>query len=485
MAQRRRALNGLPFPQAKHVLGHWSAATLPSMADGTQLASWVASIGGAVAVQATSATQPTYKASGVGGRPGVFFNGSQRLVVTDPKQLLAIMNPMTSMTYASGFTIIVVSSNDATDSTHTPATVVGSGNSANIYLNASKGRAGNGTATAGQTIPYTGQGLTVQALVQEPFFPSGRNLVTVDESARVYINGTCVPRAQSSTTALKPAGAGPIVLGAGEDTVTHSFRGTIYDVIIMDAALTWPEIIQATKWAFDDHKVAYPWAGIPYFIVTMGDSVDSGTGTNIASEAYSYLMAANMSLTCGQWGNYATPSIKLNALEYNARKHIDGLQAALGGIPLMLVFHAYRNDGGGAAFVTSVNGFFANRKAINPRTKIVNITSTSYSGESTDRMAYCAAWDSDAKTYLDGYVAMHNTPFMGLNDTFTENPTYFSGDGIHPDALGNSEIETYTTPVVQAIYGGASGLQTISTSFVLLETGGFLLLDNGGAIIRE
>lgn len=234
----------------------------------------------------------------------------------------------------------------------------------------------------------------------------------------------------------------------------------------------WPEVFEITMRAFDKHGQAYPWAGQPFFPVFMGDSLTNGTTSSITAltNTCAYLIASggqsySLGLGPGQWGVLATPSIKLNALELDAQKHIDGLYAVLG-IPILLVFYAYRNDKGGASFVARVKSFIAARRAASPvPIKVVLHTATDYSEDGivddATRNAYNSQWDTEyanTTTGLDGYCRIHNSPHLGADGSWSTFPTYLHTDHLHWSDLGAAEVATYLGPVVQSIYGGASGL---------------------------
>jgi hypothetical protein len=479
MALRTGQLDGRFFPASRaDIVEYWAPESLV-LANNASVPVWTGRFRGAVAYQGTGANQPTFHTSALNGLPGLYCQNSHWMRVVDPKDLLTILNPANSVAnLARGYTVIGIYLGDGTASSKgVNAAIMGnaSGTGANLYMQASGGVAGRNSGS--NNIPITNSGLQVIVHTNPQLLAGGST--STDQLSATYVNGTRVPKPVQGSVNY---GSSDIIFGSGSNAAAQACRGTLLGFIIIQRELTYPEVIYATRWAFDKYGQTYPWAGQAYFPVFIGDSIDSGTGTTAVAATYSYLIAMggksySLGLGVGGWGNLAGSGYTLNAMEHVAQKHLVGLSGALGGIPLMIFWHGYRNDQGGSAYVARQNASINRIKAQCPGSKVIVMTPTDYSTTSGNQAAasdstcytMLTTYDADARTGIDGYAMLHTHPIMGgtgahTNVTYTYVAgvtTYWFSDYIHTGDQGNDlAIGAYAGPIAQALYAGGAGPYT-------------------------
>lgn len=417
----------------------WDAADLSALADGAAVTSWTDSVSGAVNNQSGGGGAPTYKASALGGKPGVKFNGNQRLSGTGST---ALNNVTSSGTYSI---VLVQSGIDWTNS--------------------------QAKATAFSSYTGNGQYRPVSAGSQGPGyqddFSSGAKMdaglhVAVFQSAQ----GNSEQFHFFDGTAFRPGSAGftfsnDFCLGGySNDYGEGFFKGTLHKVFFYDRLLSQVEVLQIQKAACDDYSQPYPWAGKSCFHAYFGDSLTFGLSASSPNASYPNKAAAALNRPFGTYTGLGFVGYAYGLLENEAQKHIDGI-SAITGIPTALPFFEWYNEARGTAMGdvhAATNTFIQNRKNADPTIKIVLGTSTDANSSEiqsvkADRAKFNGYFDAAAnRTGLAGYAPIHNNANIGVAGAAAASgaSTYFQSDLIHLTDAGYAELAGIFTAAINA-----------------------------------
>ena len=413
---------GLSLPQLGALVAKFSADAITPQADNTNLVTWTDSINGAAATQATGGLQPKYRTNRMGGLPSVQFPGTAVLSAGRPTALMAALDQITSNTYMVVYKTLGAANSNAmlmaaADGNGGGIMVVGDGAKVGMYA---------------QNVPSTGG--TFMSVAQ-----SSTNSVAGGGTVcyRTAVNGCVVNPTQNET----PTSSTFNFQIGGITGKSFFANADIYEIWVWSVALTPVELLQAHAYACSKYSQPVPWLSVPYFLVCDGDSITMGSGA-AGSGSYPYQLAAAMGLSYGQWTNVGVGGITSGYMNTKAPTDLAGIPAVTGKPMRICAFEYYNQKANSAASIESAFQAYAARVRAYANTKLVWGTSTS-SGSDPDstRASYDTWCDSNAASYCDAYVALHNETHIGVSGSFAAN----FGTGLnlffndpHPNAAGNA-----------------------------------------------
>lgn len=409
------------LPAQANIAARWSASSLPVVADGTTVSSWTDMVGGLVAPAAGGAS--TYKAAFGGGKPGVHFAGG-RFVIGTPSSLSFLQ----SNTYNWSITIVLKNPTVASDF----AVMFGDGNyGPGLWL--------------GHDLAHGLSGPNFQ--ITNPT-PSQVTTVTLS-GGWLFLNGVRFAIVGETWTAGNSLGIGDYGSGG------LPFGGDISEVIIRNASLTAPQVLQEHLWACSQFGQASPLTGLTRFVVFDGDSQMYGIGAENTSTASGvnfappHVIARSKGWALGGYGAVGKPGAAMdgrdvgsNNLPFHAPDDVDGY-AAVTGLPVTVCWFEWYNTFNSSAYTLHKNYGAARRTAI-PGVRLVAGTSLdSHDRSGALRDSFNAAMVANADGAFDAVIPLHTLPHEGVNGACpTVSPysnTYFA-DGVHFTQAGYSEI---------------------------------------------
>jgi hypothetical protein len=429
---------GVALPQIANLVTRFSADDIPAQADGSKVTSWTDGIAGVVAAQGTSANQPTYVASALGGKPGVAVNGTQWLSIASNGAMGTAMN-------STDYTVLVVVSNVLTTSIGGFFGGQTSGTGHFYIANGTvAGRYDNTLLTS--SVPFTGSGLVSFGSISVST-PPGSGPIT-----RTAVGGSVVAQVPGVGPVLSATLVG---IGASSGTGTFAGKGIIHEILVWNKGLNPAEVLQAEAWIRTKYGQALPWAGSTAFVLFDGDSQTADQGATAIKNGHTYLTAQSLGLALGQWTNSGVRGINLTNLNVKSSE-LAGFPTLLAGKRLVVAAFEYYNSKAqsGATNYALMQNYITTVGAQGTNTRFA-IGSAFSSGSDPDANrlgagSYCALLD--ATPLGSGYAQLHLLPHIGVSGGAAANPTYFLGDLIHLADLGHAELATaWTSPINAAI----------------------------------
>lgn len=430
---------GATLPQIGSLVTRFSADDIPVQTNGSKVTSWTDGVGGVVASQATSANQPTYVVSALGGKPGVAVNGTEWLSIATPGAMGTTMQ-------TTNYTVLMVVSN-VSASTFGGLFGGNSGGSGHFYV-ASGAVAGqyNGGLLL-NTAPFTGTGMIVTGGMS-----ASSSGTWGGASWRSFLNGSVIVQ----ITGTGPTGiAGGLGIGASNSTGQFAGVGTVHEIMVWSQALTPGEILQAQAYFCGKYSQPLPWAAGTSFVCFDGDSQTAGQAATGPANSYPYLAAQTLGLAYGQWTNTGFRGISLSNLNAKTAE-LSAIPGIVGRRVVFSMFEYYNSKGFvGSVNAASLNTWMASLRALGSNIKLV-VGSAFSSGSDPDANrlgvgSYCAVLDATPPG--DFYVPFHTVlPHMGASGAAAANTSYFNADLVHPSNLGYAEVaSSVTTPIANAI----------------------------------
>lgn len=428
--------SGPSLPGLTDLIAKFEADTIVAT-NGASVPSWTDSVSGIVASQGTGAAQPTYVASGIGGKPALAFNGNQWLPIATPG---AIATAKT----AGNYTVLFVTSNVTT--AHGNGCVFGAGVGGNGWQFTVNGTtlgrynggflksavpAVNNAAPAGFT--------TFGATGQTPYpLSSGPAL------ERIFVRSSVV---HSLAAAIVATGDGYAIGSAGSTgTTTFNMIGQCSAVYMWKRALTPVELMLAEVYLCNKYNQPLPWATGNY-VAFAGDSQTTNVGATGVINGYPYRCVTVAALKYGQWQQLGIGGITIENNIASTAVEIKNLAQVLGTskrivVPFFEFVNSWTAGDSAATFLQRHQDFDLAVKGIggvNGNFRCVHGTSLSASATAVaDPNTIRAAFNTlmDANTGLfDQYVPLHNDTNIGTSGAAAANPTLYF-DGVHNSDAG-------------------------------------------------
>ena len=409
------------------------------LADGATVDSWTDSIAGVSMAQATSANQPTFRATAVGGQPVLEFDQTHWLNLGRPTALMDALNRYNDTTGVTLFFVLNVGTNPSGLGNYrtfwSPSNVNDGERSYVASENFCGGRGGQRYKSSA--------GFRVIVVRRSSIFSNQANLGNFFDNMGGYAGA-----------GVSPASSGDYLLGApGNGTAAHGFVGHIADVGCYNRALTTAEICQVVKFFHDKYGQPYPWAALDHFDIFDGDSQTYGVGTTVdGNRATNQQSWPNQLMDAkgrgyDAWNNLAIGSRTSNQMTAAVAGQYTGLQAELG-IPIIV--HAFEFYNQPDSDATGMKAWLAAVRAAAPEIRIVvgtSIDNSKSDSRYTNRAAFNAALE--ASTDYDIFVPLHTDTTIGVEGACPDDPgpygTYFS-DGIHCLNAGYTVLKDFWSP---------------------------------------
>jgi hypothetical protein len=417
----------------------WDANDLNALTDGASVSSWTDGVSGATNATAGGGGAPKFKASALGGKPGVLFSGNQRLSGSGTTAL-------NNVTSAGLFSMVVIMSGIDWTNSQSQATPFSSYTGSGSYrpVVGSKGPCYQDSPGVSFN---TGSGLHVAVFQSQ----TGANSEQFN-----FFDGTAFMPGQSAAFSNDFC-----IGGYSNDYGSGFFKGTIHKLMFYDRLLTQVEVLQIQKTACDEYNQPYPWAGRSTFQVYSGDSITYGLNASSFLAAYPNVAAKTLGRGAGTYSALGFSGFGTGALNSEAAKHIDGM-SAITGIPTTLMFFEWYNDakfGGNGDTHAGVVSYVQNRLSADPSVKIVLGTSTDTNSTQSQswkaqRATFNAYFDNSAnRANLAGYAPIHNNANIGVVGSAPASGTantYFQSDSIHLVDAGYAELANVFVSAIQA-----------------------------------
>jgi hypothetical protein len=411
------------LPQQGSLVARWRASTL-ALADNAKVTSWVDSVNGAAATQATGAAQPTYKAAGFNGKPTVRFPGEATPQVLQVGRPTALVNALDG----SSFTAIYIYAN-AGASTYGMIGGVYQGGGP-IFMQANGSRAGYSPGPGPYNVPYTGTGLSILGHVQ--------SLNATNPVDGFFLNGTRFSDGFGNVTS---SGGNVSIGGTFDNQANCAFNGDLLEVLYYSGPLTPADMLRVVKYAHDAYGTpgVYPWTGATMNLMH-GNSLTAGLGRLQAEFAWPYLAAQTMGLTFGQWSNLATSGISMVGLSNNAATVIDPIPAIVGVKTRLTIFEWYNSASAPTVPYDQMIAYLNARKAANAGIKIAVGDSIDSNSASVNSVGY-ATWHGWRTSYnnalasvfapADVRVALSADANIGVDGAANVANAFWQADLIH------------------------------------------------------
>ncbi len=427
------------LPQAGAILEDFDARSITPQADNTNLVGgWPGTKG--VSGAGTVGGTPKYRnaANGVGGLPAVeFAGGSDCIDYGQPAAIKAAIDArvITKITVyltigTPGFGCIV--SHGGSDS--------------GSFQYADGVNAGRfGAPANGSNIPYPDQTtFGFSSVVTDAAFPLG-GIPGVEYTGA---NGSTLNTYVGALSGVMGTGVlafGNVVSGSGVP-----FTGRIARHIIWGVALTPTEVMQAYVAICAEAGQVPKFQGQADYRVFDGDSITASVAvTSDITETYPWKAAQTMGLAVGQWSCLAIGGADFaGVITPLAPTRITNLPAVVGRQVKVAVFEWRNQAGADPGPRNNANAYCTATRSANVLVHMSTSTSASNDPDA-NRTAYNASWDA-AHANVDGYCDLHTDTFIGVSGAEAANPTYFA-DGVHPTALGCTQMDTKITPTFAAM----------------------------------
>lgn len=454
------------LPQSARIVYSLSASSLV-LSNGAPVTSWADSVHSVTATnRGSGATNPTYIASSLGGKPSVRFNqtlDTDRLGFDSTG--LAVTTAINSGTYTVimvARTLSAASGGAPTSPTSYPAAMLGTSNGGSGFIMLADytymGRFNGGNSVAA---PTNGNTLSVVGLT----FGLTSNPATGGVIERNSVNGSVVSQATQASPTISGT---DFVLGAINITSNFAYTNVdIFDMLVYDVELTPTELFQATNYYFTYYAQAPPWNAGTKIVVYDGDSITAGVGADVVAHNYPYLSAQALGLAYGQWTNMGVGSSTATQMQTKIPTW-SGIGPLTGKNLRVAAFEYFNQQQANAAAITS----YATAVRALPNTKLALGTSTSScsdnpTGDAT-RTSFNSFLVTNQATYSDSFVSLHTNASIGLNGATGINSFSVNGftdscsatipaglalwfDGVHLDAAGDAILAPLFTTGISAI----------------------------------
>ena len=414
-----------PIPFVDNLIANFDPADAGTV-NGAIVTNWADRVSGIAAVGITS-KEPTFVASGVGGKPCVLFTAPdymhcQGMIISSPGAMKTAVDSK-NYTMVAAFRV----PSGATMPTD-PGHIFGPVFSGTAVLQVGPDFAGMHNTYA----PYTARTFDTLGMAStSDVFEDGGNI----SHTKIYISGSAVCAKQSETT----SGQNEFAIGAWNSSAAFGVNAEIYGILVYDRQLTPAEYMEAVKYLHDKCQQPYPWANADRFCVFDGDSITQGFGATDAEHTYPYLAAQSLGLSYGEWSNVGVASAGYLYMDPHGAGSVDNI-AAVTGKPLTLCAFEWANNRYAPPTVptayTMAMAYCANRKAANASIKIVfgttPDTSSDFADGEANRHAFCDALVA-SHSNVDALVSLHTIADLGPDGSYTS--ALFS-DGVHLSNAG-------------------------------------------------
>jgi hypothetical protein len=428
-----------PLPLLGNIVFNLSADTL-ALADNDPVSSWVDSVNGATAVQASGSLQPLFKTNQQGGKPCVRFDG------TDDIMTLGRPAALTAAIDSQNYTYIVVYK--VVSAKSLGGVFAGGSGGSGIYVlgdGTSLGQYGDGNSwvypSSGATMNMVGGSSTTSS--------SGASQAV---NSRYFLNGGIFSSHNGSGKVTGGSGFG---IGCEVGNTLYS-NCDVFDIIVWDAELTPTQIMQAQISLCDKYSLAYPWASAGYILATEGDSITANIINIPVTDRVPYKMAQSLSLVPGTYTMVAIPGMQMRNIATKSAEWT-GI-ASLTGLPVKSTLGEFYNERSTApaTLQTYTNAACAAIRGV-ANTKLCLWTSIgSVDDPDANRVAQGAYYDINFATHSDSYVATHTNTDIGIQTAYATNGggaglNLWQGDGIHQNAAGCTVLAPLLVTGVNAL----------------------------------
>lgn len=428
------------LPQAAFLVEDWDARSITPQTDNTTLVGGFPGTKG-VSGAATVGGAPKYRngANGVGGIPGIQFNGgSDCLNYGQPATIKAAID-------SRNYTRINIFRTIGTPGFGCIASYGGSDTGSFDYGDGvNTGRFG--APACGSNIPYAEQ-TTFGFLSVAP--NASFNLNSIPGVESVGANGSTIGRYVPNISG--PMGTGVMAFGNVLSGSGVPWTGVLTRSLIWSVVLTPTEVMQAYKLLAPIYGQTLKYSLKSDYKIFDGDSITASIAvTGSVADTFPWKAAQTMGLAVGQWSMLAIGGADIvNTMTVLAPTQINNLFAVIGK-PLKICAGEWRNQqaadpisrNNANAYITLVRGVSGS--------KVCWWTSLSATDDpNANRNAYNASWDANSAN-VDAYNATHLDTFIGISGAATANPTYFA-DGVHTTNLGCTQMNTRITPTFSAM----------------------------------
>lgn len=419
------------------VIVHFDADTITPAADNSNLASWTDSVGGFVAVQATSANQPRLRTNRINGKQTVQLQGSQWFSFDGTGALKTAVD-------SQNYSVLIAFANGAVA---TNGVLFGNNVGGNAFAFFADGvTVGRYAAdTLSRALPWASQAYAITGMTSTTARSFGGLSVPLE---RNFLQG--MPH-HSTVTAAPASGSATFTIGAMTTAGLYTGKADVTDIVVFDHELTPADYLRAEISLRQKSKQPLPWGGYTRIEANDGDSITVDINTGKVSESWPYLLAQSRGLPYGTWANYAIGGIRTTQNTGKMSEWTDAL--AVIGLSANLNFWEWVN--GKTAGRTPAQ-LFADNKAycVQARTLLPSVrinlgSSTAYSLDGSDpyasvRGVFNGLMDdptTGAISFADAYTKIHLNQYVGTSTSYaTYSATYFEADGTHIKAPGLAEI---------------------------------------------
>jgi hypothetical protein len=427
------------------------AGTTPA-ADGQPVGRWDGQDGNGVSwSQSTTAQKPTYRATGLNGKPCLEFNGA----ASSPSCMAAGVPAVLETLKGQSYTIILIGRMNRDTGINTILCKTPNTADARIRFSASSGTwVDYNRVGSSQTNPSVPRGNGMFSLVYT-FAQSS----TDHGTETMYVGGPALP----VITGVLPAwtAAAPWYLGTQDFVPTggnnYNFGGQLARIAIYTGVLSGAQITAILRDAIKTYEAAHIW--------TEGDSLTAGSGATGTGEWPGRLTAGD---TAGahSWevNNVAVAGTTITTMTGRAPTTIDPYLVP-GAVNIVTLMSGTNDDIGGsqtpaaeyAAFMAYGQARIAAGKAIGAEVRVIPFTAppwaTRTAGQITAWQAFNALLVANAVAdgWASGVVDYSADPFIGVATARADHPTYWF-DAAHMTNLGYDLLAgTYARPVISTV----------------------------------
>lgn len=423
-------------------------------ADGAKVPSWTDTTSGAVGTQATTAAQPTFKSAGYNGKPTVRYAGPTTPQMLNFGRNAAVIAALDSTT----FTVLTIVANAST-STYGTIVSTHTGSAGVIYAQANGTRCGTGAGVASTSIPFS---------ASTPLVVGATTAGGVSKNGGIYANGT---RFTSEPGFGNTSTRDLIVGGTSGNGAGTAFSGDVIEVRIWNKVLDAAEVLQYTKYAFEELGITAPWVTANEFIITDGDSQTAGTGSTQPDYNWPYKVTQARGRPLGTWTNTALSGTQPAAMSTRAATTVDLIPALVGVKTILIAMELYNSLLSGATGTAAYNSlvtYLQGRRTANPALKIavmdsldsnstfVNTTyAGGYAGWHTQRATFNSLIAANYATFADAYINISTETHVGVDGSCVAG-AYWNADLIHPagtaaTGTGYEAMANFITPAIAAL----------------------------------
>lgn len=440
MTSRYWKSSGYPLGPGKHFLA--SGLVLPSglivdfdpaslaLSNGASVASWTDSKSGIVAAAASN--QPTFVANALNGKPGVAGNATQYLPIASP----GVYDTTVS---SKNYTLLDIVINTAASSFGCTGGADGAGLDFFPTYNLSRvGRSYPGVGSQTYTnYPWTSTGFTCFGWTSSTANHGGS---ASSGLTRYFLQGMPfgadmgVPRTGPVST---------YAMLAGDGTGFKPFNGTLLRRLVWNRELSPAEYLSATLAMYSYFGVTHPLASSDHIYLFGGNSLIMGVQAGSVETTMPYLVASNLSLPVGTWGNLGIGGLTTANLASRGSTDFDPY-ASVSPKSAIIFTHDAANDAQAAVSAatqqTNLTSFVTGRKAAFTGAKYLTCTPSDWANvyNATSPAAYSSnlvtnyaamGFDGLARVDLDATIGSNG----GLWNTYPETgqTAPFCTDGVH------------------------------------------------------